>query len=218
MSIKDNIEKLKKEIPKGIAVVAAAKTRSVDEVKEAIDAGIKIIGENYVNEAEEKYAQLKGKTQFHCIGHLQANKIKRAVEIFDLIQTVDSFESAKEIGKRCGSINKIMPVLIEVNSGKEPNKAGVTPENAVGLVKRISELKNIKIKGLMTMGPLLKNPEEYRPYFKTAKKLFEDIKSMKLPNVEMEILSMGMSDSYKIAVEEGANMVRVGTLIFGPRS
>ena len=134
-----------------------------------------------------------------------------------MIQTVDSVDIAKEIDKRCKAINKIMPILIEVNSGKEQNKEGIMPEEVEKLVKEISILKNIKIKGLMTMTPYFDDPEKSRPYFKLTKKLFDEIEELNIINVEMEVLSMGMSDSYKIAVEEGANMVRIGTNIFGAR-
>ncbi|MBU1005541.1 MAG: YggS family pyridoxal phosphate-dependent enzyme [Nanoarchaeota archaeon] len=217
MSIKENIKQIKKELPKNIIIVAATKTRSVDEIKQAIEAGIDIIGENYIQEAEAKSNELKGKVKLHCIGHIQTNKAKKAVEIFDMIETVDSIKLAKEIGKRCQSLNKIMPILIEINSGKEPNKDGVMPEDAEQLIRDISTLKNIKVKGLMTMAPFFDNPEKDRPYFKLTKTLFDKIKALNPPNIDMEILSMGMSDSYKIAVEEGANMVRIGTKIFGKR-
>lgn len=216
MPIKENIERIKSELPQGITLVAATKTRSVDEIKEAVDAGIEIIGENYVREAEPKWLALKGTVKFHCIGHLQTNKVKKAVEIFDMIETVDSVKIAKEIDKRT---TKLMPVLIEVNIAKEASKSGVMPEEIIDLIKEISDLnlKNIKIKGLMTMAPYFDDPEKDRPYFKEMKKLFDEIKAMNIPNVDMEILSMGMSDSYKVAIEEGATMVRVGTKIFGPR-
>ena len=215
--MRNNIEKIKQELSSNIKLIVATKTRSIDEIKQAIEAGIGIIGENYVQEAERKFEALKGKVKFHCIGHLQTNKIKKAVEIFDMIQTVDSVEIAKEIDKRCGDIRKIMPILVEINSGKEPNKEGVMPEDAINLIKYISRLRNVKIKGLMTMAPYFDNPEKDRLYFRLTKKLFNEIKSLNIPNVDMEILSMGMSDSYKIAIEEGTNMVRIGTKIFGSR-
>lgn len=211
MGIKENIDEIKKEIPSKVTLVAATKTRSVEEIKEAIDAGIEIIGENYVQEAESKI-ELKGNVKIHCIGHLQTNKIKNAVELFDMIETVDSLKVAKEIDKR-GK----MPILVEVNSGKEPNKSGVMPDKTIDLVKEISQLKNVKIKGLMTMAPYFDDPEKDRPYFKEMKQLFDEIKAINIPNVDMEILSMGMSDSYKVAIEEGATMVRVGSKIFGKR-
>ena len=217
MLIKENVKKIKKELPPDIKIIAATKTRSVDEIKQAIEAGINIVGENYVQEAERKFQELKGKVEFHCIGHLQKNKVKKAVEIFDMIQTVDSVKIAKEIDKRCKNISKIMPILIEINSGKEKNKSGCMPEDTGKLIKEASTLKNIKIKGLMTMAPYFKEPEKDRPYFKLTKKLFDKLKALNIPNVDMEILSMGMSHSYKIAIKEGANMVRIGTKLFGSR-
>jgi hypothetical protein len=144
--------------------------------------------------------------------------VKKAVRIFDMIETVDSFELAKEIDKRCAQIGKVMPVLIEVNIAREEQKSGVLPEDTEKLLKEISTLPNIRVMGLMTMGPLSENPEDSRPYFAAMRKLFEQLKQLNLPNVEMKYLSMGMTNSYKIAPEEGANIVRIGTKIFGERS
>ena len=213
MSIKENIEKIRREIPSNVVLVAATKTRSAGEIEEAIAAGIGIIGENYVQEAEKKFLALKGKVKFHCIGHLQTSKVKKAVEIFDMIETVDSAKIAEEIDKRCKNIGKIMPLLIEINIGKEKNKSGCMPEDAKALIKEISALKNIGIKGLMAMAPFFDDPEKDRPYFREMKKIFDNLKE----GYDLTILSMGMSDSYKIAVEEGATLVRIGTGIFGPR-
>jgi pyridoxal phosphate enzyme (YggS family) len=143
--------------------------------------------------------------------------VKKAVRIFDMIETVDSFELAKEIDKRCAQIGKIMPVLIEVNIGQEEQKSGILPENTEQLAKEISSLPNIRLMGLMTVGPLSPDPEDSRPHFVEMKKLFDKMKELRLPNVEMKYLSMGMTNSYKIAPEEGANIVRIGTRIFGER-
>ena len=217
MGIKENLEKIKRELPSNVTLVAATKTRSVEEIKIVIEAGITIIGENYIQEAEKKFNILKEKAKFHCIGHLPTNKIKKAVELFDMIETVDSIKIAREIDKKCKDIGKVMPILIEINSGKEPNKDGVMPENVESLIKQISILPNIQVKGLMTMAPYFDDPEKDRPYFKLTKGLFDKIKTLNIPNIDMKVLSMGMSDSYKIAIEEGANMVRIGTKIFGPR-
>jgi len=151
------------------------------------------------------------------IGHLQRNKVKKAVKLFDMIETIDSLRLAEEVNKHVTMIGKIMPVLIEINSGKESNKTGVLPENTMKLVSQISGLSNLRIGGLMTMGPISGNPEDARPYFKTTRSLFEQIKGEGIPNVDMRYLSMGMSNSYQIAIEEGANMVRIGTLLFGER-
>jgi pyridoxal phosphate enzyme (YggS family) len=217
MGIRENIQKLLKELPDGVELVAAAKARTAEEVLEAVEAGIKIIGENYVQEAERAYPVVGNKAKWHMIGHLQKNKAKKAVKLFDMIETVDSAEIAQEIDKRCAQMGKVIPILVEVNSGKEPQKAGVLPEKAEELIREISSLANIKVMGLMTMGPRFGNPEDSRPYFITTREIFDRIKALELPNVEMRYLSMGMTNSYRIALEEGANLVRIGTKIFGQR-
>ena len=203
------------ELPQGVKLVAAAKGRTAQEVLEAIEAGAEIIGENYVQEGERLYQIIGEKVEWHFIGHLQKNKVKRAVTVFDMIETVDSVEIAKEIDKRCGQIGKVMPVLIEINSGEEEQKFGVHPEYAEELIKEISGLQNVKVVGLMTMGPRFGNPENSRPYFVKMREVFEKVRRLNLPNVEMKYLSMGMTNSYKVAIEEGANIVRIGTMIFG---
>lgn len=215
--IKENVAKILAELPEGVELVAAAKTRSAEEIKEAVEAGVKLVGENYVQEAEKAFAAVGPGVKWHFIGHLQKNKVKAAVGIFDLIETVDSFELAEEIDKRCAESGKTMPVLIEINSGKEKQKFGVLPEEAEALLKKISRLGNIKIQGLMTMGPEAGSPDDSRPYFVETKKIFEKIKALNIPGVEMRRLSMGMSNSYKVAIKEGANLVRIGSGIFGER-
>jgi len=215
--IRENVKKILSELPEGAQLVAAAKTRTAEEILEAIEGGIEIIGENYLQEAEDVFKIIDRKAKWHFIGHLQKNKVKKVVEIFDLIETVDSSKIAREIDKRCKQINKVMPVLIEVNSGREEQKFGVFPEDAERLVREISPLPNIKIQGLMTMGPISGNPEDSRPYFQETKKVFQKLKNLNLPNMEMKHLSMGMTNSYQVAIEEGANIVRIGTKIFGER-
>jgi len=214
VGIKENVQKLLGELPAGVELVVAAKSRTAKELLEAVEAGVKIVGENYVQEAEKSYSVIENKAKWHFIGYLQKNKVKKAVLIFDMIQTVDSVEIAREIDKRCAQMGKVMPVLVEINSGREKQKSGVLPEDAENLIKAISGLPNIKVTGLMTMGPRFGDPEESRPYFVTTRKIFERIKALGLPNVEMRYLSMGMTNSYPIALEEGANMVRIGTKIF----
>ena len=216
-TIRENIKKILEELPAGVELVAAAKTRTADEIQAAIDAGITIIGENYVQEAEEVIRSVGRHVRWHFIGHLQRNKVKKAIDLFDMIETVDSFSLAKEIEKRCRNQGKKMPVLIEINSGREPQKDGVIPEQAVELIRKISALSHIEIQGLMTMGPFSGDPEDARPYFVETRKIFEQLKSMELPNVDMRYLSMGMTNSYRVAIEEGANVVRIGTKIFGMR-
>jgi len=218
MMIKQNIQEILSELPNGVELVAAAKARTPEEVLEAVESGVKIIGENYVQEAERAYEVVGNKAKWHFIGHLQKNKAKKAVKIFDMIETVDSVEIAGEIDKRCSQIGKVMPVLVEINSGREEQKSGVLPENAEQLVKEISGLPQIRVMGVMTMGPRFGNPEDSRPYFVETRKIFEKTKQLDLPNIEMRYLSMGMTNSYKIALEEGANMVRIGARIFGERS
>ncbi len=216
--IEENVKRILGELPAGVELVAAAKTRTPEDILQAVEAGIKILGENYVQEAREAFELVGRKVKWHFIGHLQRNKVKKAIEIFDMIETLDSPELAAEIDKRCSQAGKIMPVLIEINSGREKQKFGVLPEDAEVLIKTVAEFKSIKIKGLMTMGPAFGNPEDARPYFIKTKKLFDKIKTLDFPGVEMKCLSMGMTNSYRVAIEEGANMVRIGTKIFGPRS
>jgi hypothetical protein len=215
--IQENVRRLLAELPENVQLVAAAKSRTPQEILEAVEAGVKIIGENYIQEAQTAFAVIGRRVKWHFIGHLQKNKVKKAVETFDLVETVDSFEIAKEIDKRCREQGKVMPVLIEVNSGREPQKFGVLPEDAESLIRELGRLQNIRVEGLMTMGPEFGDPEGARAFFQETKKAFDKIKGLSLPEVAMDWLSMGMSHSYRVAVEEGANMVRIGTKIFGPR-
>ena len=215
--IRENVKRLLSEVPEGVALLAAAKERTADEISEAIRAGITIIGENYLQDAQKVLSEVKEKAEWHFIGHLQTKKAKKVIDIFDMIESVDSLRLAQEIERCCARRNTIMPVLIEVNSGEEEQKYGVLPKDLPELIKEISPLKHIKIVGLMTMGPRFGNPEESRPYFVKTRNLFDQIKDLHLPNVKMKHLSMGMTNSYQIAIEEGANLVRIGTKIFGAR-
>jgi pyridoxal phosphate enzyme (YggS family) len=215
--IRENVIKILDELPPGVELVAAAKTRTPEEIQEAIDAGVHIIGQNYVQEAQTAFRVIGNRAKWHFIGHLQKNKAKRAVEIFDKIETVDSNGLAAELNKRCLAMGKVLPILIEINSGREPQKFGVLPEEAEKLIRQIAEFDSIKIQGLMTMGPMFGDPEDARPYFQETKKVYDRIKNLDIPNVEMKYLSMGMTNSFRVAVEEGASIIRIGTLIFGPR-
>jgi pyridoxal phosphate enzyme (YggS family) len=216
--IKENVRRILAELPDEVRLVAAAKTRTPEEVLEAVESGVKIIGENYIQEAKRAYELVGKKAEWHFIGSLQKHNIRgRMVEIFDMIETVDSVEIAAEINRRCAQIGKVMLVLVEVNSGREPQKSGVFPGDVQPLIKAISSFENIKVTGLMTMGPRFGNPEDSRPYFVETRRIFERMKEVNLPNVEMKDLSMGMTNSYRIAIEEGANIVRIGTKIFGGR-
>ena len=218
MTIADNVSRILAELPRGVELVAAAKTRTPVEVLETIHAGVKIIGENYVQEAEDAYRVVGASARWHFIGHLQRNKVKRAVKLFDMIETVDSISLAREIDKQSRQTGKVMPVLIEVNSGREPQKAGVFPGEVEELAKAVSGLKNIRIMGLMTMGPRFGEPEASRPYFVATRQIFNRMNGLRLPNIEMKYLSMGMTNSYRVAIEEGANIVRIGSKIFGQRA
>ena len=217
--IKENVQKILAELPDGVELVAAAKKRRPEEVLEVIEAGVKIIGENYIGDAKRAYQVVGSKTRWHFIGIPKTQKHdllrKKTLEMFDMIETLDSFELAVEIDEICREINKIMHVLVEINSGREPQKSGVMPEDTEKLIKEISSLQNVKVMGVMTMGPRFGNPEDSRPYFVETRKIFEGIKKLNLPKVEMKYLSMGMTNSYQIALKEGANIIRIGTKIFG---
>lgn len=215
--IEENVKKILEELPPGVELMAAAKARTPQEILRAAESGVKIIGENYVQEALAAFEIVSTLVKWHFIGHLQRNKVKKAVQIFDMIETVDSAELANEIDKRCSQYGRIMPVLVEINSGRESQKYGVLPEEAESFIREILRLQNVKIQGLMTMGPMFGNPEDARPYFVETRKIFEKLRSLSLPGVEMRYLSMGMTNSYKVAIDEGANIVRIGTKIFGPR-
>ena len=222
MSRLENYQKIRKEIPDYVTIVLAGKTRTPKEIKEIIDAGATDIGENYVQEAESLYNSLgetAKKIRWHMIGHLQTNKINKALKIFDVIQTVDSLEKAAAINKRAEGIGRVMSVYIEINIGSEITKAGIKPEYEIieNLAKEISKLENLNLEGLMTMGPRFGNPEDSRLYFKKTRDIFKRLKSLNLPKVNMKTLSMGMSNSYRVAIEEGSNMVRLGTIVFGER-
>ncbi|MGD9162078.1 MAG: YggS family pyridoxal phosphate-dependent enzyme [Desulfobacteraceae bacterium] len=215
--IESAVKKILNELPRGVRLVGAAKTRTSEEVMRAIDAGLEMVGENYVQEAEQAFEKIGNRAKWHMIGHLQKNKVKKAVNIFDMIETVDSIKLCRLIDKSCADINKIIPVLMEINSGEEDRKAGVMPEDAIPLIKEITALSNIRVMGLMTMGPFSDDPENSRSYFKKTKELFDLIIKTGIEGAEMKYLSMGMSDSYRVAIEEGANLVRIGTKLFGER-
>lgn len=215
--IQERVKALLAELPPGVQLVGAAKTRSPAEILEAVGAGLQIVGENYVQEAERAFETVGNRARWHMIGHLQTNKAKKAARIFDMIETVASLKLALELDKVCGQIDKVMPILIEINSGEEDQKSGVMPGKAAALIAELSGLQHVRVMGLMTMGPLAGAPEAYRPYFRKTREVFEQVKAMALPGVEMAHLSMGMSDSYKVAIQEGANLVRIGTLLFGER-
>ncbi|MGZ5469475.1 MAG: YggS family pyridoxal phosphate-dependent enzyme [Candidatus Aminicenantales bacterium] len=216
-TITSNVKAILAELPAGVELVAAAKTRSAAEILEALDAGVRAIGENYVQEAAEVFPTVGRRARWHLIGRLQTNKAKKAVEIFDLIETVDSIALGREIDKRAAAAGKMMDIFVEVNSGREAQKAGVMPDSAEALVRSLASLPRLRVLGLMTMGPFEGDPEDSRPYFEETRRVFDALKGLAIPGVEMRHLSMGMSHSWRVAVEEGATIVRIGTAIFGPR-
>lgn len=210
-------QEIRDSIPQGITLIAATKGRTPEEIQEAIDAGIDVIGENYVQEAAEKYSVIGDKARWHMIGHLQRNKVKDALKVFECIQSVDSLRLARDIDRQCGISGKIMPVLVEINIAGEESKYGVKPEELTQIIQQMVALPNLRVNGLMTLEPYSHDPEASRPYFRRMKRLFDAVKSQDIPGVEMEILSMGMSNSYQVAIAEGSNMVRLGIKLFGPR-
>jgi len=204
--------------PDSITLVAVTKTFGPEAVMAAYEAGQRAFGENYVQEARGKIEAVdETDIRWHMIGHLQTNKAKYAVKLFDVIETVDSKKLADELNKRAGNIDKSQKVLIEVNLGGEESKSGCTESDAVELAEHVASLPNLELTGLMTLPPFIP-PEEVRPYFVKLRRLAEAIEAKNLPGVGMRELSMGMSADFEVAIEEGATIVRVGTAIFGPRS
>ena len=225
--IKENIEYIRSRIENvaeksgrgtdEVKLVVVTKTVEPERIKEAISWGIDLIGENRVQEAEEKFCQITEKVEKHLVGHLQTNKAKKAVELFDFIQSVDSIHVAEAISRRALEKERVMDILVEVNTSGEETKFGIEAVQALPLIETISKFEGIKIKGLMTIGLFSDDAEDTRPCFKKLKILFEEIGSSNVPNVEMRYLSMGMTSDFEVAIEEGSNMVRVGTGIFGSR-
>jgi len=204
--------------PDSIRLVAVSKTVPAETVKDAIEAGATILGENYVQEAREKFDKLVHyPVSWHFIGHLQSNKAKYAVRLFDLIHSVDSLKLARALDKEAQKVEKIQLILVQVNISGEDTKSGISAEEIPGLISEISQLKNLSIKGLMTMPPYFYQPEKVRPYFAALRELRDRLKEQAVPNVSMDELSMGMTGDFEVAVAEGATLVRIGTAIFGER-
>ncbi|QSZ28197.1 YggS family pyridoxal phosphate-dependent enzyme [Aceticella autotrophica] len=226
MDILENIEDIKKNIklsagkvnrnPDEILLLAVTKTVNIDRIKEAVSFGLKDIGENKVQELCDKYPYLKDLTNFHFIGHLQTNKVKYIIDKVKMIYSLDSMRLAEEIDKRAKQKNLIMDCLVEVNVAGEKSKYGVLPDDTIDFIKMLERFKNIRIKGLMTVAPNIP-AEDVRPYFKKMKELFDNLKNVCQSNVDAKYLSMGMTNDYKVAIEEGANIIRIGTGIFGKR-
>lgn len=201
-----------------VTLIAVSKTKPIEMLKEAYEAGARYFGENKVQEICEKHDQLPDDVHWQMIGHLQRNKVKQVVGKVDLIHSVDSMRLAEEIDKESAKKGIITDILLEVNMAKEESKFGLMPEEVMDFVHEIVRLKNVRVKGLMTIAPFVEDPEENRKHFANLRKLFIDIGKEKVNNVNMSVLSMGMSNDYIVAVEEGATMVRVGTKIFGERN
>ncbi len=229
VSIKANLEKINRQIiatvkycdrrPDNIRLIAVSKKKSVQTIKEAMDAGAKNFGENYIQEAIEKIEIIADDTiTWHFIGHLQSNKAKFAVKHFEYIHTVEKYKLAKEINKQAKKINKTQKILLQVNIGEELTKSGARIDNAIELVKQIHGFENLSLQGLMCIPPYFTEPEKARSYFKQLVQIKEKIVEQNFDNVAMEHLSMGMSNDFKVAIEEGSTMVRVGTSIFGNRA
>ena len=223
----ENLKAVQKKIEKAcqrsgrsaedVTLVAVSKTKPNEMIEELYAAGHRDFGENYIQELRAKHEALPKDIRWHMIGHLQRNKVKYIAEYITMIHSVDTFELAQTIEKEAAKHDRVIPVLIEVNVAGEDTKYGVRPEDAEALIERISHLPHVRVSGLMTSAPYVENPEEDRIYFRNLRNLSVDIEDKKLDNVTVGALSMGMSNDYEIAVEEGSTMVRVGTSIFGER-
>ena len=216
-NINESCNKINRD-PNEVTLIAVSKTKPVEMLKEAYDAGARVFGENKVQEIVDKYDQMPSDVKWHMIGHLQRNKVKYIVDKAELIHSVDSLRLAETINQEAAKKDVVSNILIEVNVAEEESKFGVKVEEVLPLIEKIALFPNIQIKGLMTIAPYVKNPEENRPIFRRLRKLSVDINAKNIDNVNVSILSMGMTNDYTVAVEEGATMVRVGTGIFGARN
>ena len=215
--IERRVREVLARVPPGVTVLAATKGRSPEEIRAAIRAGIRHVGENYVQEAERKRSQVPEPASWHMIGRLQRNKARRALGTFDWLQTLDSLPLAERLERLLTEQNRNLPVLVQVNIGREPQKAGVLPEELPGFLSQLAAFPHLKVRGLMAIPPAPTRPEDSRPYFREMKRLFDGLAVEKIPGVALEVLSMGMSADWEVAVEEGATMIRLGTVLFGPR-
>jgi pyridoxal phosphate enzyme (YggS family) len=227
MSIAENVARVRERMeaaarragrdPGRVKLVAVSKTVDAARIRQAIEAGVNLLGENYVQEAQKKVEELGRRAGWHFIGHLQSNKARVAVRLFDWVHSVDSLRLAEELSRAAQQQSRPLPVLLQVNLGREATKFGAQEDEVIRLLGQMASLPGISVKGLMTMPPYFENPEESRPYFRALRGLQESISGRGIPGVLMEELSMGMSNDFEVAVEEGATLVRVGTAIFGPR-
>ena len=197
-----------------VRLVAVSKTVGLDRILQAIEAGVDSLGENYVQEAQEKIGALEQRISWHFIGHLQSNKAKVAARLFDWVHSVDSLKLAEELSRAGRQQSKILPVLLQVNLGKEETKFGAQEEEVFRLLERMGSLPGVSVKGLMAMPPFFENPEESRPYFRALRILAENVSKRQITGVLMEELSMGMSNDFEVAIEEGATLVRIGSALF----
>ncbi len=205
--------------PEDVQLVAVSKTVPSERLLTAIGLGVRVLGESYVQEAREKFNDLYAHPlSWHFIGHLQSNKTKYVVKIFDLIHSVDSLKLSREIDKQAAKIGKVQSVLVQVNIAEESSKSGVLLEDTAQLVTEMSQLTHLEVKGLMTMPPYFNAPEKARPYFKALRQLRDQLRAMEIPGVVMDELSMGMTGDFEVAIQEGATLVRIGTAIFGERT
>ena len=203
--------------PSEIKLLAATKSQSVAAIREAIKAGIRLFGENYIQEARIKRESVEESVEWHMIGHLQRNKVKAAVELFSLIQSLDGLELARALDREGKRRGQVVRVFVEVNLAGEQTKSGISRGGLALLLEEVGGLANLAVEGLMTIPPFHEDPEEIRPYFRGLKELQESLAGLKIPNVQPRELSMGMTHDYAVAIEEGATMVRIGTAIFGER-
>ena len=203
--------------PEDILLLAVSKTKPVEMIQEAVDCGLTALGENKVQEIMEKFEPMGKGVHWHLIGHLQTNKVKYIIDKVDMIHSVESLRLAQEIDKRAAAAKVIMDILVEVNIAGEESKFGVRPEDTEVFLRELSKFDNIHVRGLMTVAPFVNNPEENRVYFRKMRELLVDMNAKKIDNISMDVLSMGMTGDYEVAIEEGATIVRVGTGIFGER-
>ena len=224
MSVKTNLARIRERIdraaerakrsPGDIRLVVVTKTVGPDLIKEAVDCGVGIIGESRVHEAAAKRPEVGGAAEWHMIGHLQSRKARQAAELFDMVQSVESVSTAAALQKRCAEAGRIMPVLIEVNTSSEEQKYGVSPDEAEAFIHETGSMENLRIEGLMTMAAFVPDPEQARPSFRMLRELAETLRAKNMEGASFDVLSMGMSNDFEVAIEEGSTMVRIGTAVF----
>lgn len=215
--VRDAAEKSGRSL-EDITLIAVTKTQGIEKIRHALQAGMLDLGENKVQELCDKYPLVDTECRWHLIGHLQTNKVKFIIDKVHMIHSLDRLDLADEIQKRAAKAGRTVDVLVQVNVAGEETKFGIPPEEALDFVKQLAVYPNLRVRGLMTIAPHVQNPEDVRPVFRQLKKIFIDIRQENIDNINMDYLSMGMSNDYEIAIEEGANMVRIGTAIFGARN